>query len=567
MLDQTKIESIKNHFSIVEFIGRYVQLKKRGINYIGNCPFHNEKTPSFTVSPDKNIWHCFGCGTGGNLFNFLMKIENLEFMEAVKRLAEEAGIDISDSFRNKEEIDKEKRLYQLNQQALEFFQKSMNTNTRDYFTNRGLSSETINEFHLGFAPDSWDGLKNSLAMHGEQTLITMGLIIKNEKGKIYDRFRNRAMFPIYSVSGNVIAFGGRALDPNDQVKYINSPDTPIYNKGENIYALNIAKIHINKEGYALLMEGYMDVIAAHQAGIKTAVASLGTALTIKQARLLKRFTKKVIISYDGDNAGQIAIERAIEVLAPLALDIGVIQIPAPAKDPDDFLKANGADAFQELINNAQPYIKFKLDRIINSFTITLPEEKDKAVSNSVAFLKGLSPVLQEEYTSYLAQKLKLNKNTISSYLGNSRKGVVRSSKKYIPKPKNKFEEAEKILIYSALEDIEIRQQLQNLPEELLSNNRRETLKYIAASDKTYEEIEAQLVQDNQKELLSEITNIRLEFDNIDENETKHAFDTIHNKKIELTEDALKNEMIAAEKVGDEIKAMELLEKIIKLRRT
>ncbi len=559
MVDNQTLDKIKDHFNIVEFVGRYVPLKKRGVNYLGNCPFHNEKTPSFTVSPAKEIFHCFGCGEGGNIFGFLMKIENIPFIEAVKKLAEEAGVEIEDDYRkaNPQAVEKRDLLFDINQRSQGFFQSRLDDSTKKYLLDRGLSLETISKFGLGLAPDSWDGLKNFFTDAEQDNLLELGLLIKSEKGKVYDRFRKRVMFPIYNLSDKVIGFGGRALNSEDQAKYMNSPDSPLFNKGEQLYALNIAKKQAVRMGYLLLMEGYMDVISAHQYGFSVAVASLGTALTSAQARLMKRYSQKVIIAYDGDDAGQIATEKAIAVLYPLGFDIRVLQIPDSAKDPDEFLKTSGATEFQKLIENALPFGKFKLDRILNSYKIAIPEEKERALGECVAFLKNMSPIIQEDYAKYLSIKFNINNETIKSYLRTGNGYKLKKSNKYTSKPKSKYEEAEKIVLYAALFDAEARGKLKEIPAALISEKRKKIYKTLIAVPAADSVEVSELLASKDKELAGVVSELTFEA-SVDNNATKEAFDTIYSRMSSFDKEELRRKIREADANDDHETATELL---------
>lgn len=360
------LEKIKSQNDIVDVISERVRLKKAGRNFTGLCPFHNEKTPSFSVSQEKQIYKCFGCGEAGNVISFVMKDKNLPFIEAVKYLANRANIPLKLGNGEQSQSNRKKELlYKVNVEAAKFFFSNLmnNQNVKEYFLNRGIKEETIKKFGLGYANDSWNSLMFYLRKKGinDGLLEEAGLIsVNKEKGRKYDRFRNRVMFPVFDYQGKVIGFGGRVLD-DSKPKYLNSPETLVFQKGTNLYGLNFALKHNMSERYFVIVEGYMDLISLHQYGITNVVASLGTALTINQARLLKRYADKVVISYDADLAGQMATLRGLEILRTAGFDVRVLSIPQ-GKDPDEYVRSNGREAFLKLINNAEPLIDYRIKK-------------------------------------------------------------------------------------------------------------------------------------------------------------------------------------------------------------
>lgn len=360
------LEKVKEQNDIVDVISERVRLKKSGRNFTGLCPFHNEKSPSFSVSQEKQIYKCFGCGEAGNVISFVMKDRNIAFLDAVKYLADRANISLGiESKEKNKNAERKEILYKVNVEAAKFFFSNlMNTpSAKEYFLNRGIKEETIKRFGLGFAKDGWNNLIFHLRKLGvkDDIMEAAGLIsVNREKGKKYDRFRNRVMFPVFDYRGKVIGFGGRVLD-DSKPKYLNSPETLVFQKGTNLYGLNFALKHNMKERYFVIVEGYMDLITLHQYGITNVVASLGTALTINQARLLKRYADKVVISYDADVAGQMATLRGLEVLRTAGFDVRVLQIPQ-GKDPDEFVRSNGKEAFLKLINAAEPLINYRIKK-------------------------------------------------------------------------------------------------------------------------------------------------------------------------------------------------------------
>ena len=362
---------------IVDVVSGYVRLGKRsGSNMFGLCPFHSEKTPSFSVSPDKQIYHCFGCGKGGGVINFIMEIENLSFPEAVAFLARRANMALPEQ-ENDRESKKRSRMLALNRDAARFFYEQLSSpagqRARAYMDKRGIGKATATNFGLGAAPDEWGALDRAMRAKGytSEELFEAGLIKKGRNGGWYDTFRDRLMFPVIDVRGNVIGFSGRLLG-EDGPKYLNSPDTLVFNKGSNLFALNLAKK--SKSGYILLSEGNIDVVSLHQAGFDSAVASLGTSLTAEQARLISRFTGEVIIAYDNDGAGQKAAQRAIDILEKLDLKVRVLQMSG-AKDPDEYIQLRGPEAFRQLIEGSENQVEYRLGVIAAKYDLGVDAQK------------------------------------------------------------------------------------------------------------------------------------------------------------------------------------------------
>lgn len=385
------VNEIFSENDIVDYVSQYVSLKKSGRDYSGLCPFHSEKSPSFHVSRDKQLFHCFGCGASGNLVQFVMRMESLDFPEALKVLADKAGIILPEGNMavNNKLYEKKQRIYKMNKLSARFFYDNLVRNpasedARRYFTNRGISSHTVVVYGLGYAPDSFNALLNYLKSKGykENEIVEAGLCA-NRDGKIYDRFRDRIMFPIIDLRGNVIGFGGRIIreqsaDSKFKVgKYINSSETPVYTKGENLYSLNLAKREKGNE--IILVEGYMDVISVYQAGIKNIVAGLGTALTSNQAKLLMKYCSEILLCYDSDEAGQNAVLRAIDIINGVGGRSKVIRLQG-AKDPDEYIKSHGVDMFKQAVKKAVPSTEYKLMLIKNKHDVTTTDGKIKFVN-------------------------------------------------------------------------------------------------------------------------------------------------------------------------------------------
>ena len=422
-ITEETIERIKQENDIVDVISETVRLKRSGRNYIGLCPFHGEKSPSFSVSQDKQIYKCFGCGEAGNVLTFVMKQKNLNFIESCKLLAERANIPLN--LGNGEEskvVKKKELLYKINVEAARYFFSNLqvNQNAKEYFLNRGIKEITIKRFGLGYAKDGWQNLRMYLRKKGfsDSLMLEAGLVIKSQKGTIYDRFRNRVMFPVFDIKGNVIGFGGRVLD-DSKPKYLNSPETLVFQKGTNLYGLNFAIKNRIEKRYFIIVEGYMDLISLHQYGITNVVASLGTALTVNQARLLKRYADKVIISYDADVAGQTATLRGLEILKEAGFDVRVLQIPQ-GKDPDEFVRSNGKEAFLKLVDKAENLISYRLEKAKEGINF-----KDKSslveYGNRVAdILVNLNPVEKDIYVKSISEDIGIKEQSLYDLIAMNR---------------------------------------------------------------------------------------------------------------------------------------------------
>ena len=413
------IEEIKARCDIASVIGDYIKIQPSGQNYKALCPFHVEKTPSFHISTAKQVYKCFGCGEGGDVINFVMKMENLDFMDAVRLLANRCGIDINFNIdeETKQKIELSKKYQDIHTEAARFYfanlVKSKNRGY-DYLRNRGLDDKTIKRFGLGYSQDSWNSLMDYLIEekgYSQEELLECGLIGKSTKtDKYYDKFRNRVMFPIFDYRGNVIGFGGRVLD-DSLPKYLNSPDTLIFNKRHNLYGLNFARKNLSSRT-VILVEGYMDLISLYQYGIKIAVATLGTALTSQQARLIKRYADNVIISYDSDGPGTKASLRAIDILVEAGLSVKVLDLK-DAKDPDEYVRKYGTDEYRNAMKDAVPRIKFKIDNLKSTFDLSKDQDNIKFAQEAVNIIKQLkSPVEIDYYIKYLSEIVQLDEDAV-----------------------------------------------------------------------------------------------------------------------------------------------------------
>ena len=423
--NNSTIEDLKSQINIVDVVGRVVALKRAGANHKGVCPFHNEKTPSFVVSEQKQIFTCFGCGASGDVIKFTQRYYNLDFNEAVDKLAGEYGITIKRSSFGE---DREK-YYEINKEAARFFYRAFTEEKNagyTYMKNRGLDDAILKKFGIGYADEKWDSLYTYFKNKGvdEKILLELGLISES-KGKYYDKFRNRVMFPIINTSGKVIGFGGRAIG-DDNPKYLNSPENKVFQKKNNLYALNTTKQDIGKDGYAILVEGYMDAISLYQGGVRNVAASLGTAMTENQTKLLKRYTKSVVLSYDADAAGQNAAMRGIEILNKEDCKVRVLHV-TDGKDPDEFIKKNGREAFLKLIDGALPYIDYKLNFIQKDMDLNTDEGKIDYIKAAAGILKELSPVEADVYIRKLSKTLRIAEGAIKMEIMGNTTGGSRNS--------------------------------------------------------------------------------------------------------------------------------------------
>lgn len=413
MIAQESIEQLKNTIDIVDVVSNYVELKKNGANFKACCPFHDEKTPSFIVSPQKGIYHCFGCGAGGDGIKFIMEYEKLSYPEAIEKLANQFNISLHYTDTQKK-IDT-KVLDQIN----DYYKKMLNSNStaERYLYDRGLHENSLEKFELGYAPHSNDTINFIRANHlSFQEAEETGIVGKNERG-FYSRFIERIIFPIHSASGKIIGFGGRTIT-NHPAKYINSPETKLFNKSRLLYGYNVAKNTIYKHNEIIITEGYLDVIMLHQAGFTQAVATLGTALTRDHLPLLRKGEPKVILAYDGDDAGKEAAFKASQMLSTSSFKGGVVLFGG-GQDPADMVKNHQIEALKKLFEKPKPFIPFCLEKIVYSFNLQIPEEKDKALQEASRFLQNLSPLLQEEYKAYLASLLKIDSGYIKVRASNS----------------------------------------------------------------------------------------------------------------------------------------------------
>lgn len=429
-IPQNFVEELKYRNKIDDVISSYVNLKRTGSNKTGLCPFHSEKTPSFTVFTNTETFHCFGCGAGGDVITFIMRAENLEYTAALEFLAKRAGMEMPVDNEHKSEMLKRSRILEMNKDAAKFFNQMLYSpeaeRARAYLEKRKLSSAAVKRFGLGYAPDSFDALRNYMKKlgYGDAELKEAFLCGKSERtGKFFDYFRGRLIFPIIDNFSNVIAFGGRAINDEVKPKYLNTSDTPVFKKSRNLFALNFARSCADE--YIILCEGYMDVIAVNMAGFSNAVATLGTALTSEQARIMAKYTKKVVISYDSDDAGQSAAKRAIPLLSEAGIEVSVLKMK-DAKDPDEYIKKFGAAKFKLLIEGSRGKFDFLCDTVLKKYDISIPDEKVRAAHEICEIIAGFySDVERSVYISKAAERLSIEEKSIRTDTERIRKKKIR----------------------------------------------------------------------------------------------------------------------------------------------
>ncbi len=510
------VAAVRNAGDLVRLISDYLPLKPAGTRLKGLCPFHHEKTPSFSVDPNMQLFYCFGCQAGGDAFKFVMLYEKVDFPEAVEFLAKRWGVPVPRAVARPED-DTRARVLLMNEAALGFFEEqwkepARGRSAREYIAKRGVSPEVVQKFRLGYAPDSWDSLQSVLTARGYRPseMITAGLAIprKDATGH-YDRFRNRVIFPIRDVTGRVIAFGGRALGDSEP-KYLNSPETPAYVKGEHLYGLDIARDAIRREGYAILVEGYLDLIALHQAGFENAVASLGTALTPAQVKLLARYAQRVTVSYDGDSAGINAAAKSLDLFLERGFEVRVAEIPG-GKDPDDFVKEQGRSAYEAVVRQAPGYIDFLVRRQVHGRDMSRPEEKVAAINAILPKLARLeSAVERSAWAARLAEALDIEDDLVMQEL----RSALRAAKPGIRHrvgPEEPAKDVEARLVRLVLANAEARSRAREVldPDDLEGTRVRTIISVILDLDRQGMQVSGPQVvdaleQETDRELLTRI---------------------------------------------------------------
>ena len=430
-LNEFFLNELKTKTDIEDVISQYVQLKRRGSTLVGLCPFHSEKTPSFTVYPKTQSFYCFGCGAGGDAVTFIKNIEHLDYIDAVKFLADKAGLQMPDTNFDDTLSKTKRKIYEINRLAAKFFHACLyDKNSKiaqEYYKNRNISESTITKFGLGYAPDSWDSLYKFLISKGYKSfdIEQAGLVKKNRYGKYFDIFRNRVITPIIDIRGNVVAFGGRVLD-DSKPKYINTADTLVYKKTNELFSLNFAKENIKSS--IILCEGYMDVISMYQAGIKNAVAGCGTALTTEQVRVISRYADEVVLIYDSDEAGQKALKKAISLFNQTNVNVRIPKLFG-GKDPDEIINKLGPDRFMGMIEKSANEIEYKLNSAKSNYNTQTSSGKVEYIGDAIKILSDFSPVEQDIYVSQIADELSVSKETINAQLKEYLKNKNRKKEK------------------------------------------------------------------------------------------------------------------------------------------
>lgn len=536
------IEEIKSRSDIVKVISDYIKVQQSGSNYKGLCPFHGEKTPSFYINTSKQIYKCFGCGEGGDVINFIMKIENLEFMDAVKLLAKDCGIEINTNMdeQSKIRMEKIKKFQDINTEAARYYFSNLIKDKNygyEYLRKRGLDDKIIKKFGLGYAPKAWTNLMDYLISKGydKNTLVECGLVTYKENGnKYYDRFINRVIFPIFDYRGNVIGFGGRVLD-DELPKYLNSPDTLAFNKKYNLYGLNFARKNILNRTM-ILVEGYMDLISLYQYGIRNVCATLGTALTLEQGKLLKRYVDTVVISYDSDEAGVKATLRAIDILTSANINVKVLNLK-DVKDPDEFIRKYGLVEYQQAIENAVHYIKYKIVQCKKNYDLTKDEDRLKFTKESTKIIKTLKSAVDiDYYIKFLSLESKISEDSLKKEVyGNNYKPRYNEkfkNQKYVKRDENAYKKPsimnngnefiEKTLIRIILENKDLRTWI-NLKfdeNDFILKENKEILKFIIKNEDLDKITIDKLKSLNlSEEYLENLYSIKLENINLNDNKS------------------------------------------------
>lgn len=474
MIPRDKIEEIKDRSDIVEVISEYVILKKRGANFIGLCPFHNEKTPSMSISPAKNIWHCFGCHEGGGVIDFVMKVENISFVAAIKQLAEKYNIEIKEV---EEVVSPELKAMS---KVLGIYINNLKENSvaKKYLTDRGLDESVISRLKLGYAKKGYSNISNYLKKAGLDThgIINTGLVIQKESGELIDRYSDRIIFPICDASGNVRGFGGRIMPNSDKkgAKYINSPETDIYHKGQMLYGLDLSRGFIRKSRQVVVVEGYMDYISMYISGINNVVATLGTAMTTIQAKMLKNYSDEVIMAYDSDEAGKTAALKAAKMLYNLGLDVKVASFGS--KDPDDMRIELGEKALHQALENAKSFWMFKIDEVVEKYKINGEQDIKKYLSEVVEFFYDIKDlILLNEYPKILSERFKIPEESILSNV-KQRKAQNRV-RKYSKKEQkiveiDKYYKAQETILRIVAKDVNLRKKISSeLNADIFTDNK------------------------------------------------------------------------------------------------
>ena len=479
------IDEVKQKTDIASIVSQYITLKKAGRNLVGLCPFHGERNPSFFVYPEQQSWHCFGCNTGGDVFSFLMKKENLDFGEALRLLAQRAGVTIPSRPGRDEEKEEKERLFKINEAAAQYFQNLLLNSpgaakARNYVQSRGFTEKTASEFQMGYSLNEWDDLKKHLQERGytEDELVQVGLIVKSESGRTYDRFRDKLMFPILDIKGHVIGFGARVLD-DSLPKYVNSPQTPAFDKSHNLYGINLAAAAIRQQDMAVIVEGYVDVITAHQNGFNNVVASMGTSVTEAQVSSLKRLSRNLVLALDADAAGEEAMLRVVSYENILESEIRVAILPQ-GKDPDDVIKED-ADAWRKLLSEATPIVDFTINMLTGKLNLDTARDKSLAVKELLPVIAEIQDkVRQAHYIQKLARLVNVGERTIEAELSRLKPSINRQRKPIALSKQETYDYESPLIRSSRLEEYCMALLLQH--PELKEVNKYPTAEYFTNSE-------------------------------------------------------------------------------------
>jgi DNA primase len=575
------IDEIQSKLDIADIIGGYIPLKRAGRNFKACCPFHHEKTPSFVVSPVKGIYHCFGCGAGGDMISFVMKHESLEFMEALRMLADKAGVSLSDmkgGFRQKGPgRTVSSGLHRVNELAANYYNTLLIGSAkasmgRKYLAQRGLNAESVSLFKIGYSPAEWDSFLKFARSKGvsEPVLEKAGLIIPGKNNGFYDRFRSRVMFPIFDMRSKIVAFGGRILD-DSMPKYMNSPESEIYVKGRHLYGLNFAMDEIRKKDYAIIVEGYLDLIIPFQNNVKNIVATLGTALTIEQIRLIKRLTCNVVIIYDADEAGQAASLRGLDLLISEGLFVKIASLPK-GMDPDSYVRKHGSDGLLKIIDSAQNLFDYKLKLLLDKFNPAESEDKTKIATEMLPTIKRIeNSVLRSDYIKRLSKTLFISEDDLLAEMAKVKLDYSYLGEDKIVKHETRIRPAEKIIISLMMEDPAIAQEVKAVlkKEEFLSPDIRNI------ADVIYQMLDSNDTP-NERKVINRINNENLShiiYESLEETEKlvdreKTLCDCIAGIKRDnmiLKKKSLTSLIKQAESKGDDIMLMKLIKQLDSLR--
>jgi DNA primase len=575
------IDEIQSKLDIADIIGGYISLKRAGRNFRACCPFHHEKTPSFVVSPVKGIYHCFGCGAGGDMISFVMKHESLEFMEALKILADKAGVSLSDmkgGFRQRgPSRTASSGLHRVNEFAANYYNTLLVGSVkasvgRKYLAQRGLNAESVSLFKIGYSPAEWDSFLKFARSKGvsETVLEKAGLIIPGKNNGFYDRFRSRVIFPIFDMRSKIVAFGGRILD-DSMPKYMNSPESEVYVKGRHLYGLNFAMDEIRKKDYAIIVEGYLDLIIPFQNNIKNIVATLGTALTVEQIRLIKRLTCNVVIIYDADEAGQAASLRGLDLLVSEGLFVKIASLPE-GMDPDSYVRKHGSDGLLKIIDSAQNLFDYKLKLLLDKFNPAESEDKTKIATEMLPTIKRIeNSVLRSDYIKRLSKALFVSEDDLLEEMEKVKLDYSYLGEDKIVKHENRIRPAEKIIISLMMEDPAIAQEVKAVlkKEEFLSLDIRKIADVIYQMlDSNDTPNERKVINHINDENLSHIIYESLEETEklVDREKTLHdCIAGIKRDNMILKKKGLTTLIKQAESKGDDIMLMKLIKQLDSLR--